>query len=212
MAEKIRIRSVAGGLVRFSTAMLLFAVAASACAEEFLVSNAADIQSILPELDPGDSVVLAAGFWTDQHIDFAGIGTDVAPITLRAQTPGLVRLNGASTLSVSGDWIVVEGLRFEGGSLSSGSIVQFRGSLGQATNSRFTGSAIVDYNPPDPATRYFWVSMYGQHNRVDNNFFSGHDHSGVTVVVLKNAGTDISHIPDGLIARIGLNGIGEAAC
>ena len=165
--------------------------------QDFLVSNAAEIESILSELNPGDTVVMTNGTWTNQEIEFAAIGTEKAPITLRAQTPGLVVLNGDSSLEISGDWLVVDGLRFEGGELSSGSIVQFRGSLGHATNSRFTNSSILNYNPSDPDTRYFWVSIYGQYNRVDNNYFQNQDHSGVTVVVWRDTPDPDFHTIDG---------------
>ncbi len=154
--------------------------------EEFLVSNADEIEAILPELDPGDTVVMKDGIWANQQVEFAAIGSEERPITLRAQTPGLVVLNGNSTLEISGDWVVVDGLRFEGGAIQSGSIVQFRGTRGHATNSRFTNSSIVNCNPPDITTRYFWVSLYGHSNRVDNCYFQNQNHSGVTLVVWRD--------------------------
>ena len=165
-------------------------------ATDYLVFNASDISNAMQDAGPGDSIVMADGTWTNQDIDFAGAGADGNPITLRPQTPGGVTLNGDSTLSISGDWLVADGLNFEGGSLSSGHVVRFRGSAGEATNSRFTNSAIVDYNPSDINTRYFWVSMYGENNRVDNNYFSNQNHSGVTVVVWRDdAGAD-NHLID----------------
>ena len=79
---------------------------------------------------------------------------------------------------------MVDGLKFEGGALAADDhVVEFRGSRGEATNSRLTNSAIIDYNPASVDTRYFWVSLYGQNNRVDHNYFEGQNHSGVTVVV-----------------------------
>ena len=156
------------------------------CGEEFPVSNAAEIKTILPSLKPGDTVVMTNGTWTNQQIEFAAIGSKQSPITLRAQTAGLVILNGDSKLKISGDWLVVDGLRFDGGALKKGSIVQFRGSRGDATNSRFTNSSILNYNPPDMDTRYFWVSINGKSNRVDHNYFHNQNHSGVTVVVWRD--------------------------
>ena len=156
-------------------------------AAEFFVSSALQIANAMQSAQPGDSIIMANGNWTNQSISFAGFGTSANPITLRAETPGQVVLNGASKLSISGDWLVADGLRFEGGALSSGNVVEFRGSNGPATNSRFTNSAIVNYNPADISTRYFWVSMYGQSNRVDHNSFIGQNHSGVTVTVWRDS-------------------------
>lgn len=166
----------------------LVACCATAGAADFLVSNAAQISTALQTAQPGDTLLMTSGTWTDQQISFAGDGTQSNPITLRAQNPGEVILTGSSSLNISGDWLVADGLRFEGGSLgASDHVVEFRGSNGEATNSRLTNSTIVDYNPASIDTRYFWVSMYGQSNRVDHNHFSGQNHSGVTVTVWRDS-------------------------
>ncbi len=171
-------------LVAFSALMLF---AAPCLAAEFFVTSAADIASTLPNVQPGDALVMADGTWTNQQIQFAAIGSSSMPITLRAETPGGVILNGNSSLNISGDWLVADGLRFDGGALGGNDhVVEFRGNLGHATNSRFTNSAILDYNPASIDTRYFWVSMYGENNRVDNNTFRGQNHSGVTVTVWRD--------------------------
>ncbi|QDT67884.1 Chondroitinase-B precursor [Planctomycetes bacterium MalM25] len=160
---------------------------ASADAAEFLVGSAAQISTALQTAQPGDTLVMADGVWTNQRIEFASDGLAGSPITLRAQTPGGVVLNGNSSLRISGDHLVADGLRFEGGALGDNDhIVQFRGSNGEATNSRLTNSTFIDYNPASINTRYFWVSMYGQSNRVDHNHFSGQSHSGVTVTVWRS--------------------------
>jgi poly(beta-D-mannuronate) lyase len=156
-------------------------------AAEYFVSSAAQISSAMATAQPGDVLTMLDGTWTNQRISFAGVGTSAAPITLRAQTPGQVLLNGNSKINISGNWLVVDGLKFEGGALGADDhIVEFRGSRGEATNSRLTNTAIIDYNPASVDTRYHWVSLFGQSNRVDHNYFSGQDHSGVTVVVWRN--------------------------
>jgi hypothetical protein len=156
---------------------------------DILVSSAADIAAALPTIQPGDVLVMNDGTWTDQVISFAGNGSASAPITLRAKTPGRVILNGTSRLTISGQHLVVDGLTFRGGALSSSQhIVRFTGSLGDARNCRLTNSAFIDYNPASSSTRYFWVSVDGENNRVDRNFFHGQNHSGVTVVVWPKAG------------------------
>lgn len=157
-------------------------------AEEFFVSSAGDITNALRSTSPGDVLIMTNGTWTDQHIELEADG-----ITLRAETPGQVILNGTSNLEISGDSLTVDGLRFEGGALASGHVVRFRGDRGDATNSRLTNSAIIDYNPSDIDTRYFWVSMHGQNNRVDHNYFKNQNHSGVTVVVWRDNNSADNH-------------------
>ena len=162
-----------------------------------MVSTAAQITTALQTAQPGDIFTMTDGMWTNQRIEFAALGTAAEPITLRAQTPGQVILNGNSKVKISGAHLVVDGLRFDGGALAAGDhIVEFRGSRGAATNSRFTNSAIVNYNPASIDTRYFWVSLYGQNNRVDHNRFEGQNHSGVTAVVWRDSGPD-NHLIDG---------------
>lgn len=168
-------------------------------AADFFVSSAQQITTTLQNLaGPGDTLIMTNGIWENETINFSDFGTANNPITLRAQTPGQVILNGSSTLNISGDWLVVDGLRFEGGSLSNGSnaIVEFRGSNGEATNSRFTNSAIINYNPGNVDDRYHWVEIFGQNNRVDNNRFEGQNHSGVTVVVRRDDSSAQHHTID----------------
>ncbi len=157
-------------------------VACSSHAGEVLVHNADELEAAMESAQPGDTVVMADGVWTDAELVFAGKGIEESPITLRPQTPGGVTLTG-SRLSISGDWLVAYGLHFKQGQPTEiDHVVQFRGPLGDATNCRLTNTQISHYNPEDPATRYFWVSLYGQNNRVDHCRFVGQNHSGVTVV------------------------------
>lgn len=152
-------------------------------AGEFQVASVDELEAALEAAQPGDVFVMADGVWTDAELVFVGRGTADAPITLRPQTPGGVTLTGQSNLSISGEYLVVDGLNFvAGGPGDLSHIVQFRGPLGDATHSRLTNTQIKDYNPESIDTRYFWVSLYGQHNRVDHCRFVNQNHSGVTVV------------------------------
>jgi hypothetical protein len=42
-------------------------------------------------------------------------------------------------------------------------------------------SAVVDYNPPDVLTAYYWVFFEGDDNRVDRCLFAGKTHMGPLV-------------------------------
>jgi poly(beta-D-mannuronate) lyase len=141
---------------------------------------------------------MADGVWTNQDIDFAGDGAAGAPITLRAETPDGVTLNGTSRLSISGSHLVVDGLNFDGGGSNSMSyLIEFRGSDGDAHNCRLTNSKIIDYNAPDRSHQYHWVEIFGQDNRVDHCLFEGQDHEGVTLVVrLDDNGQAARHLID----------------
>ena len=132
---------------------------------------------------PGDVLTMTNGIWSNQRIQFAGNGSAAAPITLRAQTAGQVILNGNSKLNISGSYLIADGLDFDGAMAAGDDVVEFRGTKGEASYSRLTNTSIANYNPASVDTRYNWVSLYGQHNRVDHDFFQNQTHSGVTVVV-----------------------------
>ena len=149
----------------------------------FSVSNADDIETAMETAMPGDTLVMTDGVWANQAIDFAGLGTAGNPITLRPQTPGGVILTGVSQLRISGDHLVVDGLHFRDGTIeNSDHVVQFRGPLGEATNSRFTNSVIESYSGPDLNDKYHYVSLYGQNNRIDHNRFLDQQNIGPQVV------------------------------
>lgn len=169
---------------RYRSAVVVAGAVAGACSSvwgaDFLVHSAAEIRTALGSARAGDTVTMANGTWTDQTISFTGTG-----ITLRAQTPGRVVLNGSSKISISGSYLTVDGLEFRGGALTDGdTIVKFTSS---ASNCRLTNSSIIDYNPASIDTRYFWVGVSGSYCRVDHNFFRGQSNSGVTLVVSPTA-------------------------
>ncbi|QDS97962.1 polysaccharide lyase 6 family protein [Adhaeretor mobilis] len=164
--------------------VVLLAFASPSSAADFIVSNADDIETAMETAVAGDTLIMTNGNWTNQNIAFAGNGISGMPITLRADTPGGVILNGSSQLQISGSHLVVDGLHFKGGTLeNSDHVVQFRGPLGEATNSRFTNSVIESYyNPNDLTDKWHYISLYGEQNRVDHNRFLDQRNSGPQIV------------------------------
>jgi poly(beta-D-mannuronate) lyase len=155
-----------------------------AAAKETLVSSAAQITTALTTIAAGDTITMISGTWTDQKIVFKATGTAEKPIMLRAQSNQSVLLNGTSTLRIAGNYLVVEGLKFEGGYSSSGAVIEFQGTDGKASNyCRLTRTSIKSYNPASIATDYKWVSLYGQYNRVDHCSFENKVHMGTMLVV-----------------------------
>lgn len=151
---------------------------------ERMVYSPQELSAAIAASDPGDTVVMANGTWADVEIRFFAEGAEGDTITLRAETPGQVILNGTSRLRIGGAYLKVDGLWFDGGELRSGHVIEFRRSSSRLTShSRLTNCAVTDYNPPNRSTEYKWVSIYGTHNRVDHCHFTGKDHDGATVVV-----------------------------
>src|SRR6476659_3788510 len=128
---------------RRSALALALATPLPAFATDFLVHNAAEISTAVGQTQPGDTITLANGNWTNQNITFNDTGSAANPITLRAQTPGRVLLNGTSKISIGGDYTVVDGLRFQDGTLASGNIIALSSS---SSFSRVTDCALIDYD------------------------------------------------------------------
>ncbi len=152
--------------------------------KEFIVSSAAQITSVLTTISPGDTITMSSGTWTNQSVVFKATGIASAPILLRAQSNQSVLLNGTSTLRIAGNYLVVDGLKFENGYSASGAVIEFQGTDGKASNyCRLTNTSIKSYNPASIATDYKWISLFGQFNRVDHCAFENKTHMGTTLVV-----------------------------
>jgi poly(beta-D-mannuronate) lyase len=134
-------------------------------------TNASQLHAAIAASNPGDTIIMTNGTWTNVTINFNATATAAQPVVLRAQSPGKVILNGSSSLIFSAPHLIVNGLYFSGGALSGGAIVRFN-----STNCRLTNTAIVNYNPPSVATSYYWVYFDNSYNRVDNCFFKGKNH------------------------------------
>lgn len=191
----------------------VFILPAAARATDYPVSSAAQIASVMSsQAQPGDTLTMAAGTWTNQQIIFQGNGTSAHPILLRSQGGyGSVLLNGTSTLRIAGNYLIVDGLRFQGGRSSSGDVIEFRNGSSLLSNyCRLTNSSVIDYNPTNDSTDYKWISIHGSHNRVDHCITSGKTHSGTTLVVWRPNASANYHLIDhnyfGPRPELGYNG------
>ncbi len=178
--------------------------------EEYFAATAGEINSALNNVQPGDTITMLNGIWSDANILFKADGTPGDTILLRAETPGRVLLNGSSRLRIAGDYLKVDGLYFKGGRPSSGAVIEFRENSGNLANhSRLTNTVIVDYNPSSINTDYKWVSIYGQYNRVDHCLMRNKKHSGTTLVVWLNGQANYHRIDHNYFAfrpDLGFNG------
>jgi len=180
--------------------------------EAIIVSNLTELNAAVSKAVPGDTIIMKNGTWQNAKIIFSGNGTADKPIYLTAETPGLVILNGTSTLRIAGNYLIVKGLYFKNGYSSSGDVIEFRNGSSKLSNyCRLTDCAIVDYSPSDVNTDYKWVSLYGSHNRVDHCYFQGKSNLGTTLVVWLSAQPNYHQIDSNYFAeRPYLNGLNGA--
>ena len=148
------------------------------------VANVGELAIAAALAQPGDTIVMQDGVWTDADILFTGNGTDASPITLRPQTLGRVHLTGQSRLRISGNFLVVDGLVFTNGYRTSGDVIAFQdNSSSMASNCRLINCAVINFNPPNLTNDTKWISLYGFSNRVENCYLKGKENIGTTLVV-----------------------------
>jgi poly(beta-D-mannuronate) lyase len=181
--------------MKLSILMVLLLPWAAAAADR-PVADAAALEQALKDAKPGDILLLAEGEWRDVVIRCLAEGTEQAPITLRAATPGKTVFTGASGLRLGGRHVVVDGLWFRNPDPSVGDTIEFRlDSKHLAEHCRITQCAIT--LDPGQAARDAkesrWLGLYGGHNRVDHCYLAGKVTKGATAVVWLGEGQVARH-------------------
>ncbi|WP_407557555.1 chondroitinase-B domain-containing protein [Winogradskyella sp. 4-2091] len=152
--------------------------------DEVLIKNIAELQNAISQAEPGSTIILANGIWKDTQIKFYGLGTEEAPITLKAETPGEVFIEGQSFLHLGGTYLNVEGLYFRNGYSPESSIIKYMISKDSIANhTRVTNTVIEGFTKPNRSTNDRWVEFYGKHNQLDHCYISGKSNDGETIRV-----------------------------
>jgi len=154
--------------------VLFFVIPLSA--REIVVKNDIQFKAALSAAASGDVVLVESGTYSNIDIKFARAGTESRPIVVKAKVPGEVILNGSSVCDFNFPYTVVDGLFFYKGSINPGegednAVVKF-----SSHHSVLKNTAIVDYNPSDFKTSYYWVFFVGSNNTVDHCYFKGKNH------------------------------------
>jgi hypothetical protein len=148
-----------------SLLVLCLALTCPAHAAERTVSSPAAIEAAGKRASPGDVLIIPDGTYNDWHITIDAKGTADKPITLRAQTPGKVRLDGDATLSIDGQHVTVSGIFF-GDSGSTKDVVQIHGS-----ENRLSECAII---APNRGGKWIHFMATARKCRMDHCYIEGH--------------------------------------
>jgi len=152
------------------------------------VANITELNKAIENSEAGDEIILANGIWKDVEIKFRGKGTKDKPITLKAETPGQVSIEGQSYLKFGGEYLVVQGLHFKNGFSPSNAVIDFKISHKDApdeisNNCKVTNCVIEDFNKPKRDNSDLWVQFWGRHNELSNCYIAGKTNRGPTVRV-----------------------------
>lgn len=164
--------------------LLFFGISCTENAPGLIVKTASELEEAITNAQPGDEIILANGSWKDLQIKFEGNGTEQKPITLRAETPGEVFIEGQSDLKFGGSYLVAQGLFFRNGFTPSRAVIEFRISDDKLANHcRVTNCVIEDYNQMQRDRDDLWVMFWGRHNQMDHCYLTGKSNRGPTVRV-----------------------------
>lgn len=149
-----------------------------------VVNNSTDLREAIEAAEPGAEIVLANGVWDNTQIKLYGKGTEAAPITLRAETPGEVFLEGESSLHLGGEYLVVKGLFFRNGYSPGGGVIRYQiGEDSTANHCRVTECVIDGFTQPNRWVKDRWVEFFGKHNQLDRCYIAGKANDGATLTV-----------------------------
>ncbi|GAA4269328.1 chondroitinase-B domain-containing protein [Hyunsoonleella aestuarii] len=148
------------------------------------VSNIEALNDAIKNSKEGDQIVLSNGIWNNVQINFYGIGTEEAPIVIKAETPGKVFIEGESNLKFGGEYLIVDGLHFRNGYSPSDAVVEFRiDKETTANHCSLINSVIEDFNKMNRDDSDRWVQFWGRHNTLNNSYIRGKTNRGPTIRV-----------------------------
>ncbi len=164
--------------------LLLAEIHQAAAAETRVSANdVAAFDAAVAGAKAGDVILMEPGEWKDAALVFRGMGSKDKPITLRAMTPGTVKLTGDSSLRLAGSHLVVEGLWFQNAFPARWDVIMFReDSKNPASHCTLRDCAITqDAEAADTKERK-WVSLYSVGNVVERCHFEGKTSKGTLLV------------------------------
>ncbi len=161
-------------------------------AKDYKVNNINELNSKIKNAQPGDCVIMANGIWKDVQIIFKAKGTEKKHITLKAETPGKVLIEGVSNLSISGKYLDVNGLVFTNGNTPTRTVILFKTSdTDYAFHCRVLNCVVDKFNQPLRETEDNWVAFWGKYNEITNCYFGGKTNVGTTLIVCPNDSNSI---------------------
>jgi poly(beta-D-mannuronate) lyase len=149
-----------------------------------VVTDYAELSNAITQAQPGDEIILQNGVWENVEIEFEAHGTTENPITLRSETPGEVFIEGQSSIKLSGEYLIVDGLFFRNGFTPSNCVIEFRIDKERIANHSSVINCVIDgFTQKNRLTTDHWVEFWGRHNSLESCSITGKANDGPTVRV-----------------------------
>ncbi|WP_435414062.1 chondroitinase-B domain-containing protein [Polaribacter aestuariivivens] len=147
-----------------------------------IVNNQAQLNAAISSATAGSTIILADGTWNNLQLNINKNGTTSNPITIKAQSPNQVFIEGKASIHLGGSYIVFEGFVFQNPSnlVVSNSriepIIEFRDTSNNSCNNcKVTNIKIDSYNgtSAQETATFKWIILYGQYNEISHSSFIG---------------------------------------
>ena len=171
---------------------VFFVPSYGATGAELPTGNKDAVNKALASVTAGSVIEIPDGIYYDWNINISANGTKTKPVTIKAKNPGKAVIKGESSIVVSGDYVNIEGLRFEE-ITTYNNVVDFKVT---SYGSKIYDCAFYNCHPKDgdDTSRQFWVVLNGTRVTVENCFFS-HKHSVGQMVSFSKSASNVG-IPD----------------
>ena len=143
-------------------------------ARDVIVKNAAELRAAIAGGGSGVTVKVLKGEYADIKFNINRGGSRDAPFTIIAEKPGEAVFSGSSQIEINAKNVVLDGLFFYKGNIEvnaedrENAVMKFNSDFGTIRN-----CAIVDYNPSEFKTEYYWVFFNGSNNTLDRCYLKG---------------------------------------
>ena len=117
------------------------------------VNTVAALQASINSAQAGDSIVLANGTYLSNVLNISK-----SNITVLAETPGGVYLNGTNDINITGSYIVFSGFQFTQGDIGIAYLIEVYGSHNVLTQLNFSGYSAKKYIEVKAGTQYNEIS------------------------------------------------------
>lgn len=151
-----------------------------------VVTNQMELNIAIRNANAGTTITLANGSWNNLQLVINKEGTATKPITIQAETPNQVFIEGNSNVELGGNYIIFKGFVFQNASnlVASDdritSLISLRAHGNNCNNCTVTNIKIDHYNGTDvQKTAIFkWILVYGSFNEISYSSFIGKNGRG----------------------------------
>lgn len=153
--------------------------------ENYLVKDKKAFDAQVPLLKAGDTITLAKGVWRDCSFKFYGEGTETKPIVLTVEEYGKTSIEGKTSLSIYGNYLIVDGLLFKDGNSSREKMIEFRKDSKTSANHCVLRNCVIEdsFNRSLFEEKDAWINLYGKANTIESCYLGKKTNLGVILIV-----------------------------